>query len=96
MSGPKTLIDVRSAWRQLKGVHGQAHRAGDRQKGQGNDETISNHPRHQWRHQLDSVNLAPRKMRFGVSEGMVLAATSPSGVFVLSTDDRALPSAKVS
>jgi len=42
------------------------------------------------------ANLAPRKMRFGVSEGMVLAATSPSGVFVLGTDDRALPGAKVS
>jgi len=42
------------------------------------------------------VNLAPRKMRFGVSEGMVLAASSASGVFVLGTDDRALPGAKVS
>jgi len=35
-------------------------------------------------------------MRFGVSEGRVLAATSASGVFVLETDDHALPGAKVS
>ncbi|MFH2009765.1 MAG: methionine--tRNA ligase [bacterium] len=42
------------------------------------------------------VNLQPRKMRFGVSEGMVLAATSADGVFVVETDPRALPGAKIS
>ncbi len=38
------------------------------------------------------ANLAPRKMRFGVSEGMVLAASgSDSGVFLLKADDGAQP-----
>ncbi len=45
---------------------------------------------------IAAVNLAPRKMRFGVSEGMVLAASSPSGVFLLGVNDRALPGSKVS
>ena len=38
------------------------------------------------------ANLAPRKMRFGVSEGMVLAA-GPGGkdIFLLSPDDGAMP-----
>ena len=42
------------------------------------------------------ANLAPRKMRFGTSEGMVLAA-GPGGqdVFVLSPDDGAAPGQKV-
>lgn len=42
------------------------------------------------------ANLAPRKMRFGVSEGMVLAA-GPGGrdVFLLSPDDGAQPGMKV-
>ena len=42
------------------------------------------------------ANLAPRKMRFGVSEGMVLAA-GPGGseVFVLSPDDGAKPGMRV-
>jgi len=42
------------------------------------------------------ANLAPRKMRFGVSEGMVLAA-GPGGkdVFILSPDDGAQPGMKV-
>jgi len=36
------------------------------------------------------ANLAPRKMRFGVSEGMVLAASgSEAGLFVISPDDGA-------
>ena len=36
------------------------------------------------------ANLAPRKMRFGVSEGMVLCASgSDDRVFLLSTDDGA-------
>jgi methionyl-tRNA synthetase len=42
------------------------------------------------------ANLAPRKMRFGVSEGMVLAA-GPGGqeLFILSPDDGAIPGMKV-
>ncbi|MEY2920564.1 MAG: hypothetical protein RL261_1869, partial [Pseudomonadota bacterium] len=42
------------------------------------------------------ANLAPRKMRFGMSEGMVLAA-GPGGqeIFVLSPDAGALPGMKV-
>jgi methionyl-tRNA synthetase len=42
------------------------------------------------------ANLAPRKMRFGVSEGMVLAA-GPGGsdLFVLEPDDGALPGMRV-
>ena len=42
------------------------------------------------------ANLAPRKMRFGISEGMVLAA-GPGGsdVFVLSPDDGAEPGMRV-
>jgi methionyl-tRNA synthetase len=43
------------------------------------------------------ANLAPRKMKFGVSEGMVLAA-GPGGkdIFILSPDDGATPGMKVS
>jgi methionyl-tRNA synthetase len=41
------------------------------------------------------ANLAPRKMRFGLSEGMVVAATSPTGVHVLTVDPAALPGATV-
>ena len=42
------------------------------------------------------ANLAPRKMRFGVSEGMVLAASdSASGVYLLSPDDGAEPGVRV-
>ena len=42
------------------------------------------------------ANLAPRKMRFGVSEGMVLAA-GPGGkdIWLLSPDEGAVPGAKV-
>ena len=42
------------------------------------------------------ANLAPRKMRFGVSEGMVLAA-GPGGadIFLLSPDDGAAPGMRV-
>ncbi len=42
------------------------------------------------------ANLAPRKMRFGVSEGMVLAA-GPGGkdLFILHPDDGAVPGMKV-
>jgi methionyl-tRNA synthetase len=46
------------------------------------------------------ANLAPRKMRFGVSEGMVLCASGASGggegVFLLSADSGVSPGMKVS
>ena len=42
------------------------------------------------------ANLEPRKMRFGVSEGMMLAA-GPGGreIFVLSPDSGALPGMRI-
>jgi methionyl-tRNA synthetase len=43
------------------------------------------------------ANLAPRKMKFGVSEGMVLAASNDSGgPFLLSADSGAIPGMRVS
>ena len=46
------------------------------------------------------ANLAPRKMRFGVSEGMVLCASGPKeageGVFLLSADSGVAPGMKIS
>jgi methionyl-tRNA synthetase len=43
------------------------------------------------------ANLAPRKMRFGVSQGMVLAASGDdAGIFLLSPDSGAKPGMKVS
>jgi methionyl-tRNA synthetase len=45
------------------------------------------------------ANLAPRKMKFGMSEGMVLAASDPegqtAGLFLLSPDSGATPGMKV-
>src|SRR5205823_1366971 len=42
------------------------------------------------------ANLAPRKMKFGVSEGMVLAASGDeSGIFLLAPDDGAQPGMRV-
>ncbi len=41
------------------------------------------------------ANLAPRKMRFGVSEGMVLAASGDAGVFLLAPDSGATPGMRV-
>ncbi len=44
------------------------------------------------RHVVMVANLAPRKMRFGVSNGMILAASGANdadGIFLLSPDDRA-------
>jgi methionyl-tRNA synthetase len=43
------------------------------------------------------ANLEPRKMRFGVSQGMVLCASADDGpeVFLLSPDSGALPGMKV-
>ena len=48
------------------------------------------------RHAVVVANLAPRKMRFGTSEGMVLAA-GPGGedIFLLSPDDGAQPGMEV-
>jgi methionyl-tRNA synthetase len=41
------------------------------------------------------ANLKPRKMRFGLSEGMVLAAGGDGGPFILQPDDGAEPGARV-
>jgi len=42
------------------------------------------------------ANLAPRKMKFGLSEGMVLAASGETpGLFILSPDDGAQPGMRV-
>jgi len=41
------------------------------------------------------ANLAPRKMRFGVSEGMVLAAGGSGGVYLLNPDSGAEPGMRV-
>jgi methionyl-tRNA synthetase len=41
------------------------------------------------------ANLKPRKMRFGVSEGMVLAAGGDAGLFILSPDAGAEPGDRV-
>jgi methionyl-tRNA synthetase len=48
------------------------------------------------KHTICVANLAPRKMRFGVSEGMVLAA-GPGGedIFLLEPDDGAKPGMQV-
>ena len=42
------------------------------------------------------ANLAPRKMRFGVSEGMVLCASGVgAGLFLLSPDSGATPGMRI-
>jgi methionyl-tRNA synthetase len=41
------------------------------------------------------ANLAPRKMKFGVSEGMVLAAGGDGGLYILSPDTGAKPGMRV-
>ncbi len=42
------------------------------------------------------ANLAPRRMKFGVSEGMVLAASGDGpGVYLLAPDDGAQPGMRV-
>lgn len=41
------------------------------------------------------ANLAPRTMRFGVSEGMVLAAGDGKGLFLLQPDSGAVPGMKI-
>jgi methionyl-tRNA synthetase len=42
------------------------------------------------------ANLAPRKMRFGISEGMVLSAGGEGGLFLLGADSGAAPGMRVS
>ncbi|WP_346797924.1 methionine--tRNA ligase [Halomonas sp. Bachu 37] len=41
------------------------------------------------------ANLAPRKMRFGLSEGMVLASANEAGIYLLSPDTGAEPGQRV-
>ena len=41
------------------------------------------------------ANLAPRKMRFGVSEGMVLAAADTKGIYLLAPDSGAIPGHRI-
>lgn len=47
------------------------------------------------RHVAMVANLAPRKMRFGVSEGMVLAASNPEGAFFVVAPDAGAPAGAV-
>ena len=41
------------------------------------------------------ANLAPRKMRFGISEGMVLAAADEKGIYLLEPDSGARPGQRI-
>ena len=40
-------------------------------------------------------NLAPREMKFGLSEGMVLASSDDDGIYLISPDEGAKPGMKV-
>ena len=40
-------------------------------------------------------NLEPRKMKFGLSEGMILASSNDDGIYLVSPDDGAEPGMKV-
>lgn len=42
------------------------------------------------------ANLAPRKMKFGISEGMILAAADDKGIYLLEPDSGATPGLRVS
>ncbi len=43
-----------------------------------------------------AYNLAPRKMKFGISDGMILAASdSEGGIFVISPDTGAQPGQRI-
>ena len=44
---------------------------------------------------VTAANLAPRKMRFGISEGMVLAAADEEGVYLLEPDSGAKPGQRI-
>jgi methionyl-tRNA synthetase len=48
------------------------------------------------RHIVVVANLRPKKMRFGTSEGMALAASDDSGLFLLAPDAGAVAGMKVS
>ena len=41
------------------------------------------------------ANLAPRKMRFGMSQGMVLAAADKQGIYLLEPDSGAQPGQRI-
>jgi methionyl-tRNA synthetase len=41
------------------------------------------------------ANLAPRKMRFGESQGMVLAAGDGSSIYLLAPDSGAMPGMRI-
>jgi methionyl-tRNA synthetase len=41
------------------------------------------------------ANLAPRKMRFGESQGMVLAAGDGGSIYLLSPDSGAVPGMRI-
>ena len=43
-----------------------------------------------------AYNLLPRKMKFGVSEGMILSASHEGGIFLLSADSGVKPGDKIS
>ena len=50
------------------------------------------------KHTVMIANLAPRKMRFGLSEGMVLAASfeeKSSGIYILEPNDGAKPGMRI-
>ncbi|BAN35682.1 methionyl-tRNA synthetase [Sulfuricella denitrificans skB26] len=47
------------------------------------------------RHTVMVANLTPRKMKFGLSEGMVLAAGGDGGLYILSPDEGAKPGMRV-
>jgi methionyl-tRNA synthetase len=48
------------------------------------------------RHVIVVANLKPKKMRFGISEGMALAASGDEGLFLLAPDAGATAGMKVS
>lgn len=49
------------------------------------------------KHTVVVANLAPRKMRFGISQGMILSAgTGEEDLFILTTDTRAKPGTQIS
>ena len=48
------------------------------------------------RHTVMVANLAPRKMKFGLSEGMVLAAGDGAEIYILSPDSGAKPGQRIS
>ncbi|API86289.1 methionine--tRNA ligase [Francisella uliginis] len=47
------------------------------------------------KHTVMVANLAPRKMKFGISEGMVLAAGDGKGIYILEPHDGAQPGMRV-